>query len=137
MHDARLQAGPSARPSLLDLVCVAVLTALLFWGAYAIAGLVATGRRAASGAAAGASALTPVPRRGHRAAQQVTQRGCTPCPFSPPDQVRMIGALSSVGLSFVLAIVMGTAAGCGSIDRPARLRGAFSSASPWDWWPGS
>ncbi len=52
MHDARLQAGPSARPSLLDLVCVAVLTALLFWGAYAIAGL-SHGTPAASGAAAG------------------------------------------------------------------------------------
>lgn len=32
-------------------------------------------------------------------------------PILPPDQVRMIGALSTVGLSFVLAIVLGTAAG--------------------------
>ena len=32
-------------------------------------------------------------------------------PFLPPDQVRALGALSAVGLSFVLAIVMGVAAG--------------------------
>lgn len=32
-------------------------------------------------------------------------------PILPPDQLRAIGALSTVGLSFVLAIVMGTAAG--------------------------
>jgi F0F1-type ATP synthase assembly protein I len=32
-------------------------------------------------------------------------------PLIPPDQVRMIGALSTVGFSFVLAIVLGTAAG--------------------------
>jgi len=32
-------------------------------------------------------------------------------PFIPPDQVRMLGALGSVGLSFVIAIVLGTAAG--------------------------
>jgi len=32
-------------------------------------------------------------------------------PIMPPEQVRMIGALSTVGLSFVLAIVLGTAAG--------------------------
>lgn len=38
MHDARPPVGPSAGPSVLDLVCVAALTALLFWGAYAVAG---------------------------------------------------------------------------------------------------
>lgn len=32
-------------------------------------------------------------------------------PLIPPDQVRMIGALSTVGLSFVIAIALGTAAG--------------------------
>ncbi|HEY8551401.1 MAG TPA: AtpZ/AtpI family protein [Vicinamibacterales bacterium] len=32
-------------------------------------------------------------------------------PLLPPDQMRAIGALSTVGLSFVLAIVLGTAAG--------------------------
>ncbi len=32
-------------------------------------------------------------------------------PLIPPDQLRTIGALSTVGLSFVLAIVLGTAAG--------------------------
>ncbi len=31
--------------------------------------------------------------------------------FLPPDQVRTLGALSAVGLSFVLAIVIGVAAG--------------------------
>ncbi len=44
-------------------------------------------------------------------------------PFLPPDQVRMIGALSTVGLSLVLAIVLGTAAGVW-IDRQA-------GSSPW------
>jgi len=32
-------------------------------------------------------------------------------PFLPPDQVRALGALGAVGLSFVLAIVMGVVAG--------------------------
>jgi len=32
-------------------------------------------------------------------------------PLIPPDQLRSIGALSSVGLSFVVAIVLGSAAG--------------------------
>jgi ATP synthase protein I len=32
-------------------------------------------------------------------------------PLIPPDQLRMIGALSTVGLSFVLAIVLGATAG--------------------------
>lgn len=32
-------------------------------------------------------------------------------PQIPPDQLRAIGALSTVGLSFVLAIVLGTLAG--------------------------
>lgn len=32
-------------------------------------------------------------------------------PLLPPDQVKTIGALSTVGLAFVLAIVLGTAAG--------------------------
>jgi ATP synthase protein I len=32
-------------------------------------------------------------------------------PLLPPDQVRAMGALATVGLSFVLAIVMGVAAG--------------------------
>jgi ATP synthase protein I len=31
--------------------------------------------------------------------------------FLPPDQVRALGALGAVGLSFVLAIVMGVVAG--------------------------
>ena len=44
-------------------------------------------------------------------------------PFLPPDQVRMIGALSTVGLSLVLAIVLGTAAGVW-IDRQV-------GSSPW------
>lgn len=32
-------------------------------------------------------------------------------PLLPPDQVRELGALATVGLSFVLAIVIGVAAG--------------------------
>ena len=32
-------------------------------------------------------------------------------PFLPPDQVRALGALSVVGLSFVLALVIGVAGG--------------------------
>jgi F0F1-type ATP synthase assembly protein I len=32
-------------------------------------------------------------------------------PLLPPDQVRAMGALATVGLSFVLAVVMGVAAG--------------------------
>jgi ATP synthase protein I len=32
-------------------------------------------------------------------------------PLLPPDQVRAMGALATVGLSFVLAIVLGVAAG--------------------------
>jgi ATP synthase protein I len=32
-------------------------------------------------------------------------------PLIPPEQMRAIGALSTVGLSFVIAIVLGTAAG--------------------------
>ena len=32
-------------------------------------------------------------------------------PLIPPDQVRMLGALSAVGLSFVIAIVLGAGAG--------------------------
>ena len=32
-------------------------------------------------------------------------------PLLPPDQVRTLGALSAVGLSFVLAIVIGVAGG--------------------------
>lgn len=44
-------------------------------------------------------------------------------PFLPPDQVRMIGALSTVGLSFVLALVLGVGAGVW-LDRSA-------GTSPW------
>ena len=32
-------------------------------------------------------------------------------PLLPPDQVRALGALASVGLSFALAVVIGVAAG--------------------------
>jgi ATP synthase protein I len=32
-------------------------------------------------------------------------------PLLPPDQVRSLGALSAVGLSFVIAIVIGVAVG--------------------------
>jgi ATP synthase protein I len=32
-------------------------------------------------------------------------------PLLPPEQVRMLGALSTVGLSFVVSIVLGTALG--------------------------
>jgi ATP synthase protein I len=44
-------------------------------------------------------------------------------PLLPPEQVRSIGALSTVGLSFVLAIVLGVAGGVW-LDR------TFDS-SPW------
>jgi ATP synthase protein I len=44
-------------------------------------------------------------------------------PLLPPDQVRSIGALSTVGLSFVLAIVLGVAGGVW-LDRTA-------GTSPW------
>ena len=44
-------------------------------------------------------------------------------PLLPPDQVRSIGALSTVGLSFVLAIVLGVAGGVW-LDRAA-------GTSPW------
>lgn len=44
-------------------------------------------------------------------------------PLLPPDQVRTIGALSTVGLSFVLALVIGVALGVW-IDRQA-------GTSPW------
>jgi ATP synthase protein I len=44
-------------------------------------------------------------------------------PLLPPDQVRMIGTLSTVGLSFVLALVIGVAAGIW-LDRTA-------GTSPW------
>ena len=44
-------------------------------------------------------------------------------PFLPPDQVRTIGALSTVGLSFVLALVIGVALGVW-IDRQV-------GSSPW------
>ena len=43
--------------------------------------------------------------------------------FLPPDQVRALGALSAVGLSFVLAIVIGVAAGVWLDRTPA--------PSPW------
>lgn len=43
--------------------------------------------------------------------------------FLPPDQVRALGALSVVGLSFVLALVIGVAAGVW-LDRHA-------GTSPW------
>jgi ATP synthase protein I len=32
-------------------------------------------------------------------------------PFLPPDQVRMLGTVGAVGLSFVLAVGLGAAAG--------------------------
>jgi ATP synthase protein I len=44
-------------------------------------------------------------------------------PLLPPDQVRTIGALSTVGLSFVLALVIGVALGVW-IDRR-------TGSSPW------
>jgi ATP synthase protein I len=44
-------------------------------------------------------------------------------PFLPPDQVRALGALSVVGLSFVLALVIGVAGGVW-LDRHA-------GTSPW------
>jgi ATP synthase protein I len=44
-------------------------------------------------------------------------------PLLPPEQVRSIGALSTVGLSFVLAIVLGVAGGVW-LDRSA-------GTSPW------
>jgi len=43
MLDPRTLPGPTARLSLVDLVCVAALTALLFWGAYAIADITHAG----------------------------------------------------------------------------------------------
>jgi ATP synthase protein I len=43
--------------------------------------------------------------------------------FLPPDQVRALGALSVVGFSFVLALVIGVAAGVW-LDRHA-------GTSPW------
>ena len=43
--------------------------------------------------------------------------------FLPPDQARALGALSVVGLSFVLALVIGVAAGVW-LDRHA-------GTSPW------
>jgi ATP synthase protein I len=44
-------------------------------------------------------------------------------PLLPPDQVRMLGALSTVGLSFVLALVIGVGGGVW-LDRTA-------GTSPW------
>jgi ATP synthase protein I len=44
-------------------------------------------------------------------------------PFLPPDQARALGALSVVGLSFVLALVIGVAGGVW-LDRHA-------GTSPW------
>lgn len=51
------------------------------------------------------------------------QKGQQNMPLIPPDQVRMLGALSAVGLSFVIAIALGAALGVW-IDR------TFGS-SPW------
>ena len=44
-------------------------------------------------------------------------------PIIPPDQLRTLGALSSVGLAFVIALVLGTLAGLW-IDRTL-------GTSPW------